>query len=412
MGYELPGRSTESVLMPVPIHSSQSAELAFVLDDDARIGSLVCHYLQMCGYESRAFSTPLPFITETKSSPPALIVLDLALGQTDGIEIIRQLEVMRFAGKVLLISGRDTAVLQESERIGRLHGLSMLPSLKKPFRMPELKAILTADSKQPVDQPQQSQPARPRIDVSEAIAKNWLEIWYQPKIDLKGLEVCGAEALLRVRHPEHGIVAPRDFLPPRADPIHERVTKLVMQRALMDSYFFIDERIPLKLSINVPISVLCGSDFVSMVRDLLTHYPRCPGLIAEITEDEIVRDRDAVREVATQLTLYNVSLSIDDFGSAHSRLARLLEVPCVEVKIDTSFVSNCAHDAVKRAICESVVHVAREMGVAVCAEGVENIDDLRALSSIGCNAAQGFLFGHPMPREILVRNIQKADSLK
>jgi EAL domain-containing protein (putative c-di-GMP-specific phosphodiesterase class I)/CheY-like chemotaxis protein len=387
-------------------NNGQSAGLAYVLDDEARIAALVCQYLQACGYEPRAFSTALPFLAQTKTIPPAVIVLDLALGETDAVEMIRRLEVLQFAGTVLLISGRDRSVLRESERIGRAHGLKMLPSLQKPFRLPDLRAALAAVPEEPARTDKKPRNQQPSMELVEALDNDWLELWYQPKIELKSLEVSGAEALLRARHPLKGIIAPLEFLPSAGDPIYQRLTRFVLQRAMTDWYFFADEQSPLRLSINVPVSVLCAPDFVGNVRTMLAHYPKVTGLIAEITEDEIVRDRDAVREVATQLALCNISLSIDDFGSAYSSLARLLEVPCVEIKIDRTFVTNCAADALKRTLCESVIRIAHEMGVTVCAEGVESSDDLLTLIAIGCDTAQGFIFGRPMPRDILVSELR------
>jgi FixJ family two-component response regulator len=113
--------------------------LAFVLDDEARLGIALSKMLATIGIEARAFVSAPEFLSALERKAPDLILLDLALGHSDAIEVIRQLEARKFAGRVMLISGRDTRTLLEVERIGRVHGLHMLPSLPKPFRMADVK---------------------------------------------------------------------------------------------------------------------------------------------------------------------------------------------------------------------------------------------------------------------------------
>ena len=378
--------------------------VAYVLDDEAQVAAFVCNVLAGCGFEARQFANPVSLFVETKAVVPDLIVLDLALGQSDAVEVIRHLDVMRFRGSVLLISGRDASMLAEIEQIGRSHGLAMLRSLQKPFRVNDLKGRLEQIA-QPGEAPAEARTARepeakaPReivIDLEQARKNGWLELWYQPKIDLKSLSVCGAEALLRARHPEFGIVSPANLLPPAGDPAHQSLSRFVIRRAMADWDHFADRQMPLKLAVNVPASIINTPEFIPLVREMLPNHPKFPGLIVEVTEDEIIRDATQVREIATQLKLYNTWLSIDDFGAAHSSLLRLIDLPCVELKLDIRFVSNCSSDPLKRAVCVSVIDLAHRFGASVCAEGVETAADLRCLREIGCDTAQGFLFARPM----------------
>jgi len=166
---------------------------------------------------------------------------------------------------------------------------------------------------------------------------------------------------------------------------------------------FADNRIALRLSVNVPVSVISTAEFIPLVREFLPKNAGFPGLIIEVTEDEVIRDAEFIREIATQLKLYNASVSIDDFGAGHSSLARLIDMPCSEIKLDIQFVSNCANDALKRAVCVSVVELAHQLGASVCAEGVERAEDLRCLRDIGCDTAQGFLFAKPMEPAHFIR---------
>lgn len=377
--------------------------LVFVLDDEVTVGAAVCHLLTACGFVPRQFSTTVPFLTDIKRQPPELVVLDLALGESDAVEVIRHLQTMKYAGKVLLMSGRDADTLDEIAQIGKRHGLAMLAPLKKPFRAGDLKNRLAAldqvvasggDAR---DAGAASEPSAASVDLGEALRNNWLELWYQPKIDLKSFLVCGAEALLRARHPEHGIVAPKDLLPPSGDPLYHPLSRFVMQRAAADWRRFSELGLSLTLAVNMPVSVVNAPDFVTIVRQSVPTDANFPGLIVEVTEDEIIRDPEWVREVATQLKLYNVWVSIDDFGSAYASLSRLNDLPCVEVKLDRSFVSNCSSDKLRHGLCQTVVDLAHRFRASACAEGVETTDELRALIAMGCDTAQGYLFAKPMP---------------
>ena len=184
-------------------------------------------------------------------------MLDLSLGQSDAVEVIHQLEAGKYQGKVLLISGRDETTLNEITRIGEKHGLKMLPPLKKPFRPADLKQRLStgqaanAALPAPPDCETRSGASRQAVvPLGEALRNNWLEVWYQPKFDLKSSSICGAEALIRARHPLRGVITPDGLLPPPGDPDYEDVTRFVVERAAADWKRFAEQGSVLELPIN------------------------------------------------------------------------------------------------------------------------------------------------------------------
>jgi EAL domain-containing protein (putative c-di-GMP-specific phosphodiesterase class I) len=322
---------------------------------------------------------------------PQLIVLDLSLGDSDAIEVLRMLDGTRFAGDVLLISGHDALTLEEVEQIGIRRGLNMAEPLRKPFRLEQLRERLAGVRR--------NVPGGFDAGLGAALENDWLELWYQPKIELKSRTMCGAEALIRMRHPEHGIVPPGTFLPSPGDPLYWPLTEFIIETAMRDWRSFAAHDMTSRLAINVPASVLQRPEFVTYLRRHLPRDPRFPGLIVEITEDEAISDPELAREIAVQLKLYNVHVSIDDFGSGYSSLARLKELPFAEVKLDRGFVTGCAHDDTKRAMCGAVVDLARKFNMTSVAEGVETQDDLQVLTEIGYDVAQGFFFARPMMTE-------------
>ncbi len=136
--------------------------------------------------------------------------------------------------------------------------------------------------------------------------------------------------------------------------------------------------------------------------------PRCegwPGLIIEVTESEAIEQLGAVAEAATQLRIYNVGLAIDDFGSGYSSFARLKQLPFSELKLDQSYVQNCATDPLNAGICRSIIDLARASGAVSVAEGVETAHDLTALVRMRCDLGQGYYFGRPMSVRKLIERV-------
>jgi EAL domain-containing protein (putative c-di-GMP-specific phosphodiesterase class I)/CheY-like chemotaxis protein len=384
---------------------------AFVLDDEQQIRKFVSRALISTGFIPHEFSSIAEVEAALTQVKPEVIVLDLSLAGSDAVEMMRSLMASRYGGKVLLVSGHDPATLEEVRSIGQRLGLVMLPALRKPFRLEGLKASLAAA----IEPPPVSVES---VDLEAAFRNNWLELWYQPKVDLGTMTVCGAEALIRLRHPVEGVIAPANFLPPPGDPLNQPLTDFVVRRALADWSSFaawpsLDGWWASKrLAINVPASILQGADFVKNLRRHLPRHPRFPGLIVEITENEAVSDPDLAREVAVQLKLYNVHVSIDDFGAGYSTFARLKELPFAELKLDRSYVKGCAEDSGKRTMCQSVVDLAHDRRLTAVAEGVETADDLQTLVDMGYDAAQGFFFAKPMDSGSFARMLTAPPSIK
>ena len=240
---------------------------------------------------------------------------------------------------------------------------------------------------------------QPRIQIAEALRNNWFEIWYQPKIDLKRKCLAGAEALARIRHPSYGILWPASFLPVS----DEESTIMLAEHALLSTLrawsVFDSAGFNLHLAINVPVGVLLKLPIPTLVRENRPKAGHWPGIILEITEDQIVRDIKQLHDVANRLRVSGITISIDDFGAGYSSFSSLRELPFAEIKLDTSFVKNCATDATNAAICQTAIDLAHRFGSAAVAEGIESPTDLQALQVMGCDFGQGVLIAPPMPQE-------------
>src|SRR5262249_51390386 len=142
--------------------------LAYVLDDDAGIRIVVARILGANGFDAQQFSDSTQFLERTESNPPELIVLDLALGQSDAVDVMRHLQKLNYLGRVLLVSGRDVATLKEIQEIGKTRGLAMLPPLRKPFRPADLIEAASAQAELHTPAPVRSGP-QVVIDAAEAL---------------------------------------------------------------------------------------------------------------------------------------------------------------------------------------------------------------------------------------------------
>jgi EAL domain-containing protein (putative c-di-GMP-specific phosphodiesterase class I) len=237
-----------------------------------------------------------------------------------------------------------------------------------------------------------------KVTLRDVLRRDWFELWYQPKIELKTKRLAGAEALVRGRLPDGSVIAPAAFLPgaPEADMLE--LTERVILTALRDFEDCAVHGASVKLAVNVPVSALTKLPLVRMLREHRPPAPNWPGLILEVTEDEIMQDLKLANHVAGELRGLHCTLALDDFGAGYSSLARLRQLPFSELKIDRSYVTNCHDDKVNGGLCETIVALAKRFELKTVAEGIEKGEEAEKLAEIGCDIGQGYLFAKPMPK--------------
>jgi EAL domain-containing protein (putative c-di-GMP-specific phosphodiesterase class I) len=244
-----------------------------------------------------------------------------------------------------------------------------------------------------------------KIELAEVLERDWFELWYQPKIDLKTYRLTGAEALVRARHPRRGLLAPGAFLPGASEADMMALTERVIMTALRDWEDFAAMGLSLRLAVNVPVSALVNLPIAKMLHAGRPKASNWPGLILEVTEDEIIHDLRIANDVADSLRELNCTLALDDFGAGYSSLARLRQLPFSELKIDRSYVSNCHADDINAGLCEVIVDLGRRFGLKTVAEGIEVTHECHKLQAAGCNVGQGYLFAKPMAKSQLISSM-------
>ena len=249
--------------------------------------------------------------------------------------------------------------------------------------------------------------AAPDVGLDEALREAWLELWYQPKIDLRLKCLAGAEALARINHPTYGLLWPESFL---HDSDHDglaRLTEHALLTALRDWETFDQAGFNLRLAINLPVDHLTKLPVTALVDEHRPAAGHWPGLIVEVSEDQIVRDIKRAQEIALRLKDSGIDVAIDDFGAGYSSFATLRELPFAELKVNDTFVKECATDSTNAAICQTVIELAHRFGSAAVAEGIETMADLRALQIMGCDFGQGVLLAPAMPRDRFIALLRK-----
>ncbi|MFN8829480.1 MAG: EAL domain-containing protein [Labrys sp. (in: a-proteobacteria)] len=238
-------------------------------------------------------------------------------------------------------------------------------------------------------------------DLRQALALGQFELHYQPVVALSGRRIVGAEALLRWRHPTRGFVPPDTLIPIAEEtglivPIGEWVIRQACREAALWPA-------DVRLAVNISTAQLGRTNLVEVVTEAL----RESGLPAErmeieVTETIFLRNDEALLADLRRLHELGVRLALDDFGTGYSALGYLRKLPFGKIKIDRSFISDLGHDVQSAAVVCAVANLACSLFIETTAEGVETEDQARLVTTAGCNHAQGYLFGKPMPNTSLI----------
>jgi EAL domain-containing protein (putative c-di-GMP-specific phosphodiesterase class I) len=367
--------------------------LCFLMEEESSIRHFLSLILHGSGIDTEEFADGAALRQAIAKRKPDLIFINIALDSGDAIESVVALGKQGFFGFLQLMSNRGSAVLEHVKTIGEQHKINMLPVLKKPFDTTTIVKII-----------QELKLGHPptiaaRIGLDEALTNNWIEFWYQPKIDLRRKQLAGAEAFVRANHPQHGFLSPEAFMPGASEGELVTLSEKALINVLKAGHNFSKVGVNLRLSINIPVNALVKLQIPEIVRAHRPDMTNWPGLVIDVTEEQIVTDLALAADITKKLAPLQIRLAIDDFGRGYSSLARLKELPFAELKLDRSFVTDCGSDKVNAPLCKTVIDLAHNFGSMAVAIGIEKASDAVALVSMGCDYGQGFLLGQPMPED-------------
>lgn len=248
-------------------------------------------------------------------------------------------------------------------------------------------------------------------DLWRAFRHNEFEVFYQPQIRLSGDALVGAEALLRWRHPEHGLLSPAAFMPAlERSPLSARVGDWVLRTACAQAAaWHRDGTTEFRIGVNLFSAQFGGGDLAAKTRRALeeTGLPAW-ALELEITENILLRHDEGMVRPLRELRDHGVGIAFDDYGTGYASLSMLKRFPITRLKVDQSFVRGMCQSDEDTAIVHAILYLGRSFGLAVIAEGVERQEQADRLRSEGCQEAQGYLFGRPMPAAQFSEMMRKA----
>lgn len=240
-------------------------------------------------------------------------------------------------------------------------------------------------------------------EMREAVARQEFVLHYQPKLDLARREITGAEALMRWRHPQRGLLTPMHFIPfAEQTGFIREITPWLLERVVEQSARWRRAGLSIVVSVNLSALDLLNPRLIAHIRDLLErHDLPASHLCLEITESALMHEPELTLAHLIELAALGLKLSIDDYGAGQASLAYLKTLPVHELKIDQAFVTSVADSPKNAAIVRSTIMLSHELGLTVTAEGAETVGDLSWLAGNGCDVAQGYGIARPMPADEL-----------
>lgn len=341
-----------------------------------------------------------------RDGPVDIAFCDICMEGMDGITFLRHASQRQALKSVVITSSIALDLRQTIGHMATLLGLHVLGALCKPLYAHDIERLVGKylDCGAPHAYPLRLAVEAVEHDVLNAFENGELLIHYQPKFDIRTLQVTSLEALARWDHPGRGILPPPLFIP-----VLERL-------GLLDSLLYqqIDQcltlrkealahDVPLRFAINVQACQFANPQMSSHIALLLKRFD-APGssLSFEMTETGALDPGPSSLENLVRLRMMGCGLSIDDFGGGYSSLQRLCSLPFNEIKVDAEFIRDLSSEPRSCAAISSILSLARELDIGVVIEGIETVEQRDILLALGCETGQGYLFAPAMPRETLL----------
>ena len=367
-----------------------------VIDDEEAICELIVAVAESAGFEATSASLPRD-IEDAIGGRFDLVVLDLSLGEIDGIEVMSKLGATHRGMPVILVSGADQTLLDTAGRIAEMHKLRVIGSFAKPFSLDVLKTAMMEWS-QVIDQGLDPTGPKVIINADLLLDPDLLHLAYQPKVSTQTGEALGVEALVRWRHKDHGDVSPAILVAlVEQEARTSELLDLVMTMAARDRKRYRALASLADISINISVLDLNDEELPRRAQRVLLEAAPSERWTFEVTETAPITDVAPALAILTRLRIAGFRLSVDDFGTGTSNYERLLVAPFTELKIDRAMVSRLDIAAVEPdPMVRSGIDVGHSLNMQVVAEGVETADQFRMVRDLGCDAAQGYLISPPV----------------
>jgi EAL domain-containing protein (putative c-di-GMP-specific phosphodiesterase class I)/ActR/RegA family two-component response regulator len=334
-----------------------------------------------------------------------IVVCDLDMPEMDGMEFIRHVGEAGTQVSVILSSALDRHLIASVESMTTAYGMNLLGAIEKPATPQKLRDLIAHHGITPARRKGAPAVAIPAADVLDGLRAGQFEPFFQPKVELATGKVVGAEALARWRHPERGIVSPGAFIAVLETAGQEDALMWQMlEKSAAAARNWQEQGLAASVSVNLSLTSLSDPTLAERITDAVRRSSLdARAMVLEITESAAMADVGRSLENLARLRVKGFGLSIDDYGTGYSSMQQLARIPFTELKLDQSFVTNCAGNVQHQAIIESSLDMARRLHLKTVAEGVETLSDWTFLRQLGCGAGQGYFIAEPLPLGDLLR---------
>jgi EAL domain-containing protein (putative c-di-GMP-specific phosphodiesterase class I) len=376
------------------------------LDDDEEIAAVVKAVAERAGFDAVPTTCASDFDDARQGREPDVIVLDLQMPGCDGIEMLRRLADENAKSGIILVTGMDVRTIAAAEHYASSRGLKILGSFQKPFVPDDLLEQLA--SARAATRPVTAE------DLVHAIEQDELTVYYQPTVRRFAdgtWDIATVEALLRWKHPVRGLLAPAAFIDMgEKHGLSRTMTDFVLQRGVEQLKAWQAQRLNVGLRVNIAATLIADIGFPDRLQAMLSSQDVDPAaLTIEITETAMLDQEPETVDILTRLRVKDINLAIDDFGVGYSSLTQLFRMPFNEMKVDKSLTLRVPQSREAKIMVEALVDLAHKLNLSVCAEGVESIEALDFLGSVGCDSAQGFFISHPVAAREVPEVIRRWD---